>query len=48
MQKNIYFTMFSIIIITIIISIISIISTSKICYIELPCMWNFMMFQSSV
>lgn len=42
MQKNIYFTMFSIII------IISIISTSKICYIELPCMWNFMMFQSSV
>lgn len=40
MQKNIYFTMFSIIII--------IISTSKICYIELPCMWNFMMFQSSV
>lgn len=45
MQKNIYFTMFSIIIITIIISIIS---TSKICYIELPCMWNFMMFQSSV
>lgn len=41
MQKNIYFTMFSII-------IISIISTSKICYIELPCMWNFMMFQSSV
>lgn len=42
MQKNIYFTMFSII------SIISIISTSKICYIELPCMWNFMMFQSSV